>query len=81
MTTPDALVGAIRSALVALGDPARADPMQRYMKSALPFHGIQSPELRRGLRDWGNEFPRERVKPGVALRASRGLGVLGVSFC
>lgn len=49
--SPDpALVRAVRAGLAAAGDPDRAVGQQRYMKSALPFHGITSPELTRLLR-------------------------------
>lgn len=41
------LVDGIRSALGAAGDPVRAAGQQAYMKSAMPFHGVTSPELRR----------------------------------
>jgi hypothetical protein len=42
------LAQAVRRALAAHADPARAGPMQAYMKSALPFHGVPAP-LRRQL--------------------------------
>ncbi|MDZ7651894.1 MAG: DNA alkylation repair protein [Burkholderiaceae bacterium] len=45
----DALIAALRSRFAAHADPARAAPMQAYMKSALPFHGIAAP-LRRRLQ-------------------------------
>lgn len=49
-----ALVGAVRAGLAAVADPARAAPMQAYMKSAMPFRGVPAPErtrLFRGLFD------------------------------
>jgi len=45
----DALIADLRARLAANADPARAAPMQAYMKSALPFHGIPAP-LRRRLQ-------------------------------
>lgn len=45
-----ALVGDVRAALAAAADPSKAGPMQRYMKSALPFWGVSSPELRKAVR-------------------------------
>jgi 3-methyladenine DNA glycosylase AlkD len=42
-----ALVTQVRSALAAAGDPVRAAGQQRYMRSAMPFHGVTSPQLRR----------------------------------
>jgi len=36
------LVSAIRRALAAAGDPTRAAAMRAYMKSALPYRGVQS---------------------------------------
>lgn len=54
MTTtsaPDsALVVAVRAALASAGDPVRAAGQQAYMKSAMPYRGLTSPELRALLR-------------------------------
>ena len=54
MTTasaPDsALVVAVRAALAGAGDPERASGQQRYMKSAMPYRGLTSPQLRALLR-------------------------------
>ena len=41
---------AVRAALALAGDPERAIAQQAYMKSAMPYRGITSPELRRLLR-------------------------------
>jgi 3-methyladenine DNA glycosylase AlkD len=35
------MIEAIRAGLAARADPGKAPDMQRYMKSALPFHGVQ----------------------------------------
>ena len=43
-----AMIEALRGGFAAHADPARAVPMQAYMKSALPFYGIAAP-LRRKL--------------------------------
>jgi len=40
----------VRTALADAGDPERAIAQQAYMKSAMPYRGITSPELRRTLR-------------------------------
>ena len=45
-----ALIGAIREALAAAGDPERAAGQQRYMKSAMPYRGLTSPVLRATLK-------------------------------
>ena len=48
---PDAqLIADVRAAMRAAGDPERAVAQQAYMKSAMPFHGIGSPELKALLR-------------------------------
>ncbi len=39
----DALIAAIRSGLAAAADPQRAPGMHAYMKSALPYRGVNSP--------------------------------------
>ena len=48
VTSP--LVEAIREALASSGDPERARAQQAYMKSAMPFRGLTSPELKALLR-------------------------------
>jgi 3-methyladenine DNA glycosylase AlkD len=40
------LVSQVRAALAAAGDAGRAAGQQRYMKSAMPFRGLTSAELR-----------------------------------
>jgi 3-methyladenine DNA glycosylase AlkD len=37
------LVAAVRTGLAELADPAKAPDMQRYMKSLMPFRGVQKP--------------------------------------
>jgi 3-methyladenine DNA glycosylase AlkD len=46
--SPSPLIDALRAAFAAHADAKNAAPMQAYMKSALPFHGIPAP-LRRKL--------------------------------
>ena len=46
----DAVTG-IRARLAAAADPARAPAMQAYMKSAMPYRGVQMPEVRRACRE------------------------------
>jgi 3-methyladenine DNA glycosylase AlkD len=41
-----ALMAQVRAALAAAGDPAAAQAMQRYMKSAMPYHGVKMPAVR-----------------------------------
>jgi len=45
------LVAALREGLAALGDAEKAPQMQAYMKSAMPFRGVQTPRRRRLVRD------------------------------
>jgi 3-methyladenine DNA glycosylase AlkD len=40
------LVGAVRAALAQHADPERAAGQQRYMKSAMPYLGLTSPQLK-----------------------------------
>ena len=47
---PSPLTLAVRDALSAIGDPDRAALQQRYMKSAMPFHGVGNPQRRAALR-------------------------------
>lgn len=47
MAVNAALIEAIRGALAVAGDPARAVDQQRYMKSAMPYHGVATGDVRR----------------------------------
>jgi 3-methyladenine DNA glycosylase AlkD len=40
---PATLVVAVRTGLAELADPAKAPDMQQYMKSEMPFRGVQKP--------------------------------------
>ena len=54
------------------GDPVRAEAQQRYMKSAMPYRGLTSPELRALLR------PLLAAYPGLASRlGGDGPGAVG----
>jgi 3-methyladenine DNA glycosylase AlkD len=44
------VVDAVRAALAGAGDPERAAGQQAYMKSAMPYRGLTSPELKALLR-------------------------------
>jgi 3-methyladenine DNA glycosylase AlkD len=44
------VVAAIRTVLAGAGDPHRAVSQQAYMKSAMPYRGLTSPELKALLR-------------------------------
>jgi 3-methyladenine DNA glycosylase AlkD len=62
-----ALVDAVRRALRAAADPARAPGMQAYMKSAMPFHGVHAPAQRRIYREL---FAAHPVASFAAWRAT-----------
>lgn len=47
----DDSVAAIRERLADAGDPARAAPMQKYLKSDMPCRGVQLPAVRTVVRD------------------------------
>lgn len=47
MASDQALIQALQAALAAHADAGRAAPMQRYMKSAMPFYGVATPLRRR----------------------------------
>ncbi len=51
MPADAALVQALRSALAGAADPAKAPAMQAYMKSAMPYRGVQAPQARRLFRE------------------------------
>jgi 3-methyladenine DNA glycosylase AlkD len=51
------LIHALRAAFAAHADAKQAGPMQAYMKSALPFHGIAAPLRRRLTAEAVRAFP------------------------
>lgn len=53
----NALHKAVRQALVALADPDKAEVMRAYMKSAMPFLGVQATPRRAALRKVFAEHP------------------------
>ena len=55
----DALIDTIRTGFRAAADPARAAGQQAYMKSAMPYHGIRTPEMRRLCRSAFRRHPLE----------------------
>lgn len=64
---PPALAQAVREALVKHADAARAGPMQAYMKSALPFHGVPAPMRRQLVKAAAVEHP---APDAATLRAA-----------
>lgn len=55
MPADRAWIEAVCRALASAGNPERAAGQQRYMKSAMPYHGITSAELTRLLRPFLTE--------------------------
>ncbi|MCP2345018.1 DNA alkylation repair protein [Nonomuraea roseoviolacea] len=49
-TTPEAVRDAVRAALRAAAEPAKAPLMQAYMKSSMPFLGVQAGPRRAALK-------------------------------
>ncbi|MHB1010355.1 MAG: DNA alkylation repair protein, partial [Propionibacteriaceae bacterium] len=69
-TVPQLLVSRLRAALAAAGDPDRARAQQAYMKSALPYYGVTSPELKALLRPLLTSFrPTTREKWDETVRS------------
>lgn len=46
-----ALIDAVRTRLAEAADPAKAEPMRAYMKSAMPFRGVPAPGVKRICRE------------------------------
>jgi 3-methyladenine DNA glycosylase AlkD len=54
------VIDAIRHGLAALADPAKAPGMQAYMKSEMPFYGVQKPARVKLARAVFDAYPLER---------------------
>jgi 3-methyladenine DNA glycosylase AlkD len=53
------LIAAVRRELAARADPVRAAAEQAYMKSAMPYYGLTSPQLRQVTRQVFADHPLE----------------------
>jgi 3-methyladenine DNA glycosylase AlkD len=62
-----ALGKAMRKALKAEGNPAKAPQMQRYVKSEMPYYGVTAPVQR---RIWRNVFAAHPVESCGELRGA-----------
>src|SRR5215211_7275182 len=51
------LVTAVRTGLAELANPAKAPEMRAYMKSAMPFRGVQKPARARLAAAMFDEYP------------------------
>jgi hypothetical protein len=49
-TSAAGLARAVRNALRDLADPSKAPGMQAYMRSEMPYRGVQAPQLRRAVK-------------------------------
>lgn len=68
MTAPGrAILVELRADLARLGSPTKAREMQAYMKSAMPFHGVATPALRRACRA---VFARHPLPTAAAWRGA-----------
>ena len=54
-----ALLRELQRELAKVADPSRAPAMQAYMKSAMPYHGVSSAEMRRVCKQVFAEHPIE----------------------
>lgn len=70
VSDPSGLSDALRAALAAEANPERAAGQQRYMKSALPFHGVPVPRVRAIVRTMAAAHPLpDRASWLAAVRA------------
>jgi 3-methyladenine DNA glycosylase AlkD len=52
----DDLIAAVRTGLARAADPIKAPRMSAYMKSAIPYYGVQTPDQRRIFRAIFRDF-------------------------
>ncbi len=64
------LVAFVQSSFAGLADPVKAGPMQAYMKTTMPFYGIQKPERIPVYKQMKSRFPPGgRIQYESAVRA------------
>ncbi len=60
----------MRAALETVADPEKAGPMARYIKSSMPFYGVQQPTRRPIFREMTTRFPPQtQAEYEAAVRA------------
>jgi 3-methyladenine DNA glycosylase AlkD len=59
---PQSLVCFVQSRLRAAADPAKAGPMQAYMKTDMPFYGVPKPQRTIIAREIKKQFPIESAR-------------------
>ena len=60
--SPPTLQRAVREALIALAEPARAPAMQAYMKSEMPYLGVSAARVKLACRTAFAEYPFESAE-------------------
>jgi DNA alkylation repair enzyme len=58
------MIEAVRAELTARANPAKAPDMQAYMKSEMPFLGVQKPARKEIAREVFATYPLEGSTPG-----------------
>lgn len=71
-STGAALADRIAAALAERADPARAEPMARYMRDQFPFLGVMAPAQKAVWRRMAADLPRHLPEP-VVVEAARAL--------
>jgi 3-methyladenine DNA glycosylase AlkD len=61
------LVREVRKALKTAADSRKAPEMQAYMKSAMPYRGVSSPDLKRVWRRLFNDYPLASAEEWTAV--------------
>ncbi|HNG17801.1 MAG TPA: DNA alkylation repair protein, partial [Candidatus Obscuribacter sp.] len=54
-----ALVKYIQSELATLADPVKAEEMAAYMRTEMPFYGVQKPDRVPLIREMKKRFPNQ----------------------
>lgn len=67
MSRMDSLPATIRASLRTAADPVRAPGMQAYMKSAMPYHGVAMPTLRKLVKAAVKADPPDSVAEAEGL--------------
>ncbi len=82
MSPPD-LGGAVRAALRRVADPTKAAPMQAYMKSKMPYLGVNAVPLRKVCREVfaGVDFPTAAAWRRAVLGLWRGARFREERYC
>ncbi len=62
------MIERLRAQMAAAANPAKAAGMQAYMKSTMPYHGVNLPAVRSIGRDWSTDTDKWKRRVSITCQ-------------